>query len=146
MRTITAIIPVFNRAHIVDRAIASALSQELQLGFAMKVMVVDDGSSDDLAAALRPFGSRITCVRHDRNKGAAAARNTGIEAADGDYVAFLDSDDIWLPGKILTQIAFMQDRAYPASCTAYVLTRPGTQRIVSPTYKTGKLDLTDLTW
>jgi glycosyltransferase involved in cell wall biosynthesis len=146
MPAITAIIPVLNRAHIVDQAIASALSQELPPGCVMNVMVVDDGSSDDLAATLRPFGLRITCLRHDRNMGAAAARNTGIAAAVGDYVAFLDSDDVWLPGKIQAQIAFMQERGYQASCTAYVLTRPGMQRIVSPTYETGTLGLSDLTW
>src|SRR5580700_8153945 len=100
MPAITAIIPTFNRAHIVARAVASVVSQELPPDHSIEVIVVDDGSSDAPAAALRPFGSQVTCIRHDRNEGAAAARNTGVAAARGDYLAFLDSDDVWLPNKL----------------------------------------------
>ncbi len=147
MPAVTAIIPVWNRAHIVDKAIASVLAQDLPAGdWSMKVIVVDDGSTDDLARALHPYGVRVTCIRHDRNKGAAAARNTGIAAADGDYVAFLDSDDTWLPGKIAMQIEFMQTHGYAASCTACLLKRRDLPEIVSPRYATGTVGLSDLAW
>ncbi len=146
MPAITTVIPVFNRAHVVEKAIVSALSQELPTGCSLDVIAVDDGSTDDLAAVLQRFGSKITCIKHAQNKGAAAARNTGIAAAKGDYVAFLDSDDAWLPGKIAAQIEFMERHGYPASCTAYVLVRAGLEDIVSPSYRTGALRLSDLAW
>src|SRR6202020_1898604 len=102
-------------------AIDSALSQELPAGHTLEVIVVDDGSSDQPQEALARFGDAIRLVRHPRNLGAAAARNTGCEAADGEYIAFLDSDDRWLPGKLTAQIAFMQQGNFEISCTAYLL-------------------------
>jgi glycosyltransferase involved in cell wall biosynthesis len=142
---ITAIIPVYNRAHVVGAAIESALIQDIPQNWEMTVTVVDDGSTDDLATTLRHFGTRVSLLRRDQNRGAAAARNFGVAAAAGNYIAFLDSDDTWLPGKLEKQITFMQTRGYLASCTAYVLVR-GTQRTVSPAYATGTLKLSDLAW
>lgn len=112
----------------------------------MEVIVVDDGSRDDLDSALRPFGGRVVCIRHDRNKGAAAARNTGVAAAQGTYIAFLDSDDTWLPGKLAAQMEFMAGNGLPASCTAYWLKRPNASEFVSPRYPTGTLGLADVVW
>lgn len=112
----------------------------------LEVIVVDDGSSDDLAGALSRYGSSVTCIRHSTNAGAAAARNTGIGASRGEMIAFLDSDDIWLPGKLAAQIAFMQAGGYKATCTAYQLSNRGRPPIVSPKYPTGPLGLTDLVW
>lgn len=147
MPVITAIIPVWNRAAIIAQAISSVFAQELPArDWSLNVIVVDDGSSDDLAQALDHAGGPVKCVRHDRNRGAAAARNTGVTAADGDYVAFLDSDDIWLPGKIKAQIEFMQRAGLAATCTAYRLKRPGEPDFVSPGYATGCLGLSDLVW
>jgi glycosyltransferase involved in cell wall biosynthesis len=145
MPAVTVVIPVFNRAHIVERAIAGVFAQDVP-NCSIHVVVVDDGSSDDLEGALRRFGAGVTCIRHDRNKGAAAARNTGVAAADGDYVAFLDSDDTWLPGKLAAQIAFMERHGHPASCTAYLLKRPNAPEFASPRYATGALGLSDLVW
>src|SRR5437764_1238643 len=146
MPVITTIIPVFNRACIVGRAIGSILAQELPSACSLKIVVVDDGSSDDLAAALRPFGNDVICVRHARNSGAAAARNTGMTLAADGYVAFLDSDDVWLPGKLRMQLDMMRTNQWPASCTAYYIARPGRGEIVSPLYKTGTLGLPDFVW
>jgi glycosyltransferase involved in cell wall biosynthesis len=144
---IDVVIPVWNRAHIVDRAIASTLAQELPgADWSIRPIVVDDGSTDDLDRALARFGDRVVCVRHARNKGAAAARNSGVEAATGDFVAFLDSDDVWLPGKITAQIAFMEQEGHRASSTAYKLKRPGAPEFVSPRYPTGVLGLSDFAW
>jgi glycosyltransferase involved in cell wall biosynthesis len=146
MIAIDVVIPVWNRARIVGRAIDSVLSQEVPPDWAVKIIVVDDASTDDLAAALQPYGSRVVCIRQARNGGAASARNRGIEAADGDYIAFLDSDDIWLPGKLAAQVAFMRDQQLAASCTAYVLTRPDRPDIISPRYPTGRLGIADFVW
>jgi glycosyltransferase involved in cell wall biosynthesis len=143
MTAISVIIPVWNRAGSIRRAIESALTQELS-GASLEILVIDDGSSDDLAGVLR--GREVSCIRHDRNRGAAAARNTGIEAARGDYVAFLDSDDVWLSGKLAAQIAFMHTNGYLASCTSYYLNRKNSPEIISPAYPSGPLSLSDLVW
>jgi glycosyltransferase involved in cell wall biosynthesis len=142
---ITVVIPVFNRAHIVGQAISSVLAQDVP-GWSIDVVIVDDGSSDDLDGALSKFGEGVACLRHVRNKGAAAARNTGIAAAGGEYVAFLDSDDTWLPGKLTAQIKFMETHGHRVSCTAYLLKRPNAPEFVSPRYATRALGLPDLVW
>jgi glycosyltransferase involved in cell wall biosynthesis len=146
MTSITAIIPVFNRAGKVTRAIQSALDQELPDGVTLDVLVVDDGSSDGLGASLAAYGTRISCVKHGRNRGAAAARNTGVDAAKGDYVAFLDSDDAWLPHKTAVQLAAMQEKDWRASCAAYYLHRPSGREWVSPRMATGPLGVSHLVW
>ncbi|MDJ0512494.1 MAG: glycosyltransferase family A protein, partial [Methyloceanibacter sp.] len=101
---VTAIIPAYNRSHCIGRALESVFAQTLPPD---ETIVVDDASTDDLAAALAPFGDRIRRVRHESNQGAAAARNTGLQAATGDWVAFLDSDDVWHRDKQARQLAHM---------------------------------------
>jgi GT2 family glycosyltransferase len=99
----TVVIPTRNRWEILrDAALAAALGQET---IDLEVVVVDDGSTDetsDRLAALRE--PRLRIVRHDRSLGVARARNAGIEAASGTWVAFLDDDDIWAPRKLRMQI------------------------------------------
>jgi glycosyltransferase involved in cell wall biosynthesis len=146
MPIISVIIPTWNRANSVGKAIESALSQELPDGHSLEVVVVDDGSSDQPQERLARFGDRIRLVRHPKNLGAAAARNSGCEAATGEYIAFLDSDDWWLPGKLVAQMAFMRDEDFDASCTAYLLERRPGRFIVSPRNRTGGLSLSDLVW
>jgi glycosyltransferase involved in cell wall biosynthesis len=146
MLTITVVIPVWNRAHTITPAIESVFGQRLALDCRLELILVDDGSTDDIAQVLQPYGDRITLIRHQRNAGAAAARNTGIAAATGDYVAFLDSDDAWLPQKIATQIAFMRDGGYCASSTAILLARKNAPAVVWPSYETGVVGLSDLVW
>lgn len=90
------IIPTYNRADYVGEAIQSALEQE---NVSIEVIVVDDGSADDTRAVVEAFGETVRYIRQD-NAGASAARNTGIRAARADLVAFLDSDDLWLQGKL----------------------------------------------
>jgi glycosyltransferase involved in cell wall biosynthesis len=144
--TISIIIPTWNRSHSIGRAIDSALLQALPAGFGLEIIVVDDHSYDGLQDSLARFGNAIKLIRHPRNLGAAAARNTGCEAAKGDYIAFLDSDDRWLPGKLSAQIAFMRDHHFDMSCTAYLLEQGVNKAIVSPRYRTGPLLLVDLVW
>ena len=83
MTTVSVIIPAFNRAHLITAAIVSVLAQQSG-DHSTELIVVDDGSTDDLAGTLRPYGSHVSCIRHDKNTGAAAARTTGVAAATGD--------------------------------------------------------------
>lgn len=144
--TLSVIIPIWNRTPSVGRAIESILSQDVPEGWSIEIVVVDDGSADHPELALARFGEKVRLVRHSVNLGAAAARNTGCAAATGEYIAFLDSDDVWLPGKLQRQIAFMQDRGFAATCTGYLLERSASETIVSPLYATGALGLSDLVW
>jgi len=101
VRTISVIIPTWNRAREVVRAIDSALAQTAA---PLEVIVVDDGSTDETAQVLAQYGDRIRAVRQE-NQGVAAARNAGIAASRGELLAFLDSDDAWLPHKLELQLA-----------------------------------------
>jgi glycosyltransferase involved in cell wall biosynthesis len=144
---VSAIIPVWNRANVVVQAIESVVTQGLPAqDWSIEVIVMDDGSTDDLGGALHSFGTRIRTLRHEKNSGAAAARNTGIATAKGDFLAFLDSDDTWLPGKLAAQIAFMREHGHAVSCTGCELLRPGKSNIIWPRYKTGRLTQTDVVW
>jgi glycosyltransferase involved in cell wall biosynthesis len=117
--SITVVIPAFNRASTIGRALASVSGQTLA---AAEVIVVDDGSSDGTATVAGACGHPgLRLIRHASNRGAAAARNTGLRAARGDYIALLDSDDEWTPDKLARQLAELRE-APPdirASCTAY---------------------------
>ena len=144
---VSVIVPAYNRAAVIGAAIESALSQTLlSAEAAVEIIIVDDASDDDLAGVLRPFKERVHLVRHDRNKGAAAARNTAVAAASGDFLAFLDSDDTWLPGKLARQMAAMHQYGWEASCTAYLLSRPGFRDVVSPRLSTAALGLEQMVW
>lgn len=102
---VSVVIPSYNRPDGTRAAVRSALSQTAPPG---EIVIVDDGSQPPLSIA--DFGQTtvpIRLVRHEQNRGAAAARQTGIEAARGDYVAFLDSDDLWLPLKLEQQLPLL---------------------------------------
>jgi len=105
---VSVIIPAYNRAHLIGRAIASVLAQSYRN---FEIIVVDDASTDDLARLLAAVGSsHLRWITHPHNRGAAAARNTGIAAAKGELVAFLDSDDVWFPDKLAEQVAAMRNQ------------------------------------
>jgi glycosyltransferase involved in cell wall biosynthesis len=104
---ISVIIPTYNRAEMVVEAVESVLAQDMD-GF--ELIVVDDGSTDDTAARLAAFGSRLHYFRQDHS-GVSAARNRGLELSRSPTVAFLDSDDLWLPGKLGVQYGYM--KAHP---------------------------------
>ena len=106
---VSVVIPVYNRAHLISRAISSALAQTYRN---LEIIVVDDASTDDLAVTLSKLADpRLRCMSHPRNRGAAAARNTGIAASAGEFVAFLDSDDVWLPDKLVHQVTAMRGQS-----------------------------------
>jgi len=139
---ISVVIPVFNRRHEVLRAIASVLRQERQ---ADEILVVDDGSTDGSAAAVAGLNEpRIKLLRHDTNRGAAAARNTGIAAARGAWVAFLDSDDEWDASKLRLQLAALSyaSSGAPAGVTGFVLedSRIGVRQSVHPAARDATFD------
>jgi glycosyltransferase involved in cell wall biosynthesis len=100
---VSVIIPTYNRAHIIGRAIESVLKQT-HTNF--ELIIIDDGSTDNTAEVVKSFDDeRIKYIKHERNKGVATARNTGIGVSGGSYIAFQDSDDEWLPQKLEKQMA-----------------------------------------
>src|SRR3989344_2440298 len=101
---ISVIIPSYNRKSIVVEAIRSVFKQEPRN---YEVIVVDDGSSDGTEDYLKSLDLPIKIIRKE-NGGVSSARNAGIKVAQGKYVAFLDSDDLWLPGILENQLAYLQ--------------------------------------
>lgn len=121
MVTASVIIPTYEDRDVLPRAVESVLSQTLS---DLELIVVDDGSTDGTAAVLDAIDDeRLTYLAHETNRGASAARNTGIEAATGRYVAFLDADDEWLPAKLERQIALLVSRP-PEWVAAYCAVEP----------------------
>ena len=100
---VSAIIPTYNRAEYICQAIDSALEQGYDN---LEIIVVDDGSTDETHNLLTRYESRIKYI-YQQNQGEAVARNTAIEASTGEYIALLDSDDLWLPGKLTRQMDFI---------------------------------------
>ena len=112
MELVSVIIPTYNRAAFLGEAIDSVLSQTYTQ---FELIVVDDGSTDATAELLRQYGGKIS-VLHTGHGGPSAARNRGITAARGKYLAFLDSDDVWLPGKLRSQMLFFQEHPEARIC------------------------------
>ncbi len=105
MARVSAIVPVYNGAATIAEAIDSALAQSYA---GLEVIVVNDGSTDATAEVLKRYDGRIKVI--DRpNGGIAAARNTGVAAANGEYLAFLDCDDIWAPTMVERTVAALDD-------------------------------------
>jgi glycosyltransferase involved in cell wall biosynthesis len=99
---VSVVIPTYNRARLLRRSIQSVLNQTYPN---FEIIVVDDCSRDNTQNIVRTFcDKRIRYIRHEENRGAVAARNTGIKAAIGEYIAFQDSDDEWLPKKLQKQL------------------------------------------
>jgi len=103
MSRVSAIIPTYNRKDFVLEAVESVIAQTYG---DWELIVVDDGSSDGTGEALKRFGERLRYI-YQANQGVSAARNRGLELARGEFIAYLDSDDLWLPEKLRTQVAFM---------------------------------------
>jgi hypothetical protein len=106
--TVSVIIPAYNSAATIVRALDSVRTQT---GVGAEVIVIDDASTDQtmevVKAAIRP-GENIRLITMPKNGGASAARNAGIKEAQGHYLAFLDADDVWLPGKLSKQVAAIE--------------------------------------
>lgn len=106
MPRVSVVIPTYNNAQFVTQAVGSVLAQTYA---DFEVIVVDDGSVDSTQAVLASYSDRINCI-YQENKGPAAARNTGLLASQGDYLLFLDSDDLVPPNKLELQIPLLEVR------------------------------------
>ncbi|OGR09008.1 MAG: hypothetical protein A3K23_03435 [Desulfobacca sp. RBG_16_58_9] len=101
---VSVIIPTYNRADLVRQAVASVRAQTYR---DFEIVVVDDGGTDDTFEVLSTW-PELRLLRHTGRQGVSAARNTGITAARGQWLAFLDSDDLWLPDKLARQIFWLE--------------------------------------
>jgi len=104
MAKISIIIPTYNYAQYICEAIESVLNQTYK---DFEIIVVDDGSTDNTKEVIKPYLNKIKYI-YQQNSGPSSARNRGIKEAKGEYIAFLDADDIWLPQKLELQIKFME--------------------------------------
>lgn len=104
MQKVSVIIPTYNYAHFIAEAVESVLAQTFPV---FEIIVVDDGSSDNTEEVIGQFGDKVKFIKQ-KNGGVGLARNTGVKNSTGDFLAFLDADDIWLPPKIERQIELFQ--------------------------------------
>lgn len=103
---VSVVIPTYNRASLLRRALQSVFTQTFT---SLEIICVDDASSDNTEEVVKACADpRLRYIRHATNRGGSAARNTGIRAATGDYIAFLDDDDEWLPEKIERQLKVLE--------------------------------------
>jgi len=134
MPKVSVIIPTYNRLPILKEAVDSVLAQEFE---DMELIIVDDGSTDGTAEEMKRYGGRVKLIQHSQNKGVSAARNKGILHARGKYIAFLDSDDLWVKGKLKIQVSFLDDNPhYPICYTDEIWIRRGKR--VNPMLKHAK--------
>ena len=119
---VSVVMPAYNCAGTIGDSIASVLCQTVPL----ELIVVNDRSPDDLDAAMAPWlaDPRVVYVTNEENMGAARSRNRAMEMARGKYIAFLDSDDIWLPGKLEKQVKLLEESGSVLCCTARALMTP----------------------
>ena len=109
---VSIVIPTYNRADFVREAITSVLQQDYP---DVDLIVVDDGSRDDTAAVVSGFGPAVRYL-YQENRGVSAARNRGVAASTGGLIAFLDSDDLWLPSKVSAQVAYFEAHPDAQAC------------------------------
>ena len=114
---VSVIVPTYNLERIVERTIRSILNQTYSN---VEVLVIDDCSTDNTVKVIKSIGDeRIVLLENNKQLGAAYSRNRGIANARGDYIAFLDGDDIWYETKLEEQLKFMKENDYSFSCTDY---------------------------
>jgi glycosyltransferase involved in cell wall biosynthesis len=109
---VSVVIPTYNRDWTLKEAIDSVLDQD---DGNLDLIVVDDGSTDDTPQLLSAYGDRLRCLRQ-ANRGVSAARNAGIRIARGEFIALLDSDDTWLPGKLTAQVDYFRRHPQALIC------------------------------
>lgn len=128
---VSIVMPAYNAAASLAESVHSVLQQTYQQ---WELIVVDDGSADASVAIARRLAAqdeRIRVIVQGENRGIAEARNTGIDAACGQYLSFLDSDDLWLPHKLSVQVEFLQAR-HAGFCFASYCRWDGTQTVGAP--------------
>lgn len=118
---VSVIMPAYNSAAFLEAAIESVIEQEYHN---WELFVIDDASTDhtvSIALDFRQKDPRIKLLQNASNEGTGAARNKGIKAAEGSFIAFLDADDLWLPGKLKTQVDFMLKNDLEMCFSSYLL-------------------------
>lgn len=125
-KKVSVIIPFYNGVDWLCEAVQSALDQTYKN---LEIIVVNDGSPEDVSHFLEKYGDKIV-YRYKENGGPASARNLALELATGDYIAFLDSDDLWLPEKTEKQLAFMEKTGVMWSHTGYYNWYPETDILI----------------
>ena len=134
MPKVSVIIPTYNRLPMLKEAVESVLAQDFK---DFELIVVDDGSTDGTADEITHYGGRVKLLRHQENRGVSAARNSGILHARGKHIGFLDSDDLWVKGKLKTQVNFLDENPqYPLCYTDEIWIRRGKR--VNPMVKHAK--------
>lgn len=111
---VSVLIPTLNRLELVRRAVESVLQQSFQN---FEIVIIDDGSTEPIASLEQEY-PKVRVVRHPRNLGISPARNTGVQAARGKYIAFLDSDDAWYARKLECQVQWMESHPQSGACTS----------------------------
>jgi len=141
---ISIVIPAYNAAVYIGETLASVFAQTLE---EYEVIVINDGSPDTEAfeRVLDPYGDRIRYFKQE-NRGASAARNTGLRAARGEFIAFLDADDLWLPNYLEEQIRFIREHDVDLICADAVVFSDSTvddrsymETLMTGTAPTGKV-------
>lgn len=125
---VSVVLPAYNAERTIERALASVRGQNYP---SMELLVVDDASTDLTCRTVeRSSTGDVRLFRHDTNRGAAAARNTALFVARGEYVAFLDADDLWLPGKLASQVEQLNrnPRMSLVTCDCLILDESGLPR------------------
>lgn len=126
MELISIIMPAYNCASFIREAVDSVLAQTYSN---WELIIVDDCSTDDTAEVIDSYDdSRIQYLRNAQNMGAAMTRNEALNVAKGRYIAFLDSDDIWMPSKLDRQIAFMEQNGYAFTYSPYYVISPNGEK------------------
>lgn len=116
---VSVVMPTYNCGKYIEESILSVINQTLQ---DWELQIVDDCSSDNTFEILKPYLEKYPNIHYyclKKNSGPAVARTEAIKRSKGKYIAFLDSDDIWMPEKLQKQISFMETNYYLFSCTAY---------------------------
>lgn len=132
---VSIVVPVYNAADYIEQTIEMVRAQTYEH---WELILVEDGSQDESADVIDAYlkahpDERIRMIRQEKNGGAARARNTGVDAAEGRYLAYLDADDVWHPGKLEQELAFMKEKQAGFVFTAYEFgdaDAKGTGRIV----------------
>lgn len=125
MRTVSVIIPFYSHIEWLYEAVESVLAQTYPIH---EIILVNDGSKEDMTEFLAKYGDKITYI-YQENAGPAAARNNGIRRATGDFIAFEDSDDIWLPTIVEKQVKFMEETGAKWSHTGFYYWWPETDKL-----------------
>lgn len=131
MPNVSVVLPTHNRLDTLKRSLASVLEQSYT---DLEVIVVDDCSTDATAAYIKTLSdARVRYLQLSQNRGAATARNAGIQLATGEFIAFQDSDDLWLPNKLSNQLAYLeQNESLAVVFTSFVKCHPAYKFVMPP--------------